>query len=82
MLNSYSNSNNYLNINAVSGTLVKNHKKSKFIYASGDSEVFDKYNPTVRNIPVIVLQAMIVADGMFLCEVVKMSDFYESERED
>lgn len=116
MLNSYasggnatSSSNNYLKINAISGTLVKNHPKSIFVTAKLDSPLFDPTNPRcvfpkaetyiateyIRTygatcgyetcdiqkqrdveVPCVVLQSMIVSDGLFLCEIVKRDDFF------
>lgn len=119
MFNSYasggratSSANNYLKINAINGTLVKNHPQSIFVQARIDSTIFDPTNPrcifpnaetyqdTERRqsgytpgygwnweeykvtrkrdveVPCIVLQAMIIGDGLFLCEIVKTSDFF------
>ena len=74
---------NSLQINAVSGTLVKNHKKSRFVYASTQSTIFDEMNPRIRftdgyfwkEKEVVVLQAMIAGEGVFLCEIVMKEDF-------
>lgn len=88
MFNSYeystSNSNN-LKINAVSGNLVKNHAKSRFIVCKSDSSVFDPKQPRIwikrlgkdycDPYDVVVLQAMIIGEGLFLCEVVLLGDF-------
>lgn len=122
MFNSYSYSsgghasasaNNYLKINAISGTLVKNHPKSIFVIAKADDTIFDPTNPRCRfpnaekytdiefrrgykytpgfgwdteeykvekyrdvEVPCVVLQSMIIGDGLFSCEIVKLSDFY------
>lgn len=122
MFNSYSYSsgghasasaNNYLKINAISGTLVKNHPKSIFVIAKADDTIFDPTNPRCKfpkaekqkvtkshqgynfrpglgwdteyytveeyvdvEVPCVVLQSMIIGDGLFSCEIVKLSDFY------
>lgn len=123
MFNSYAyaggghaSANNYLKINAISGTLVKNHPKSIFVIAKADDTIFDPTNPrckfpkaekytavktkqgynytpglgwdTIRweeeayrdvEVPCVVLQSMIIGDGLFSCEIVKLSDFYETD---
>lgn len=122
MLNSYSysqgghaNASNYLKINAITGTLVKNHPKSIFVKAKLDSTIFDPTNPRCVfpkaetyiktktyqtnyipgrgwqyeeyqvedkrdvEVPCVVLQSMIIADGLFLCEIVKTEDFFVVE---
>ena len=105
--------NNYLRINAISGTLVKNHPQSIFVRASGSSKLFNPTNPTCVfpkaktetysrykpqqeyvpgrgwqggyvdetvfvdvDVPCVVLQAMIIGDDMYLCEVVSKADFF------
>lgn len=59
MFNSYE-TNNSLKINAVSGTLLKNHPKSKFVVCDKDDKVFRRSNPCIWNgindVPVVVLQ--------------------------
>ena len=123
MFNSYANggnanasANNYLKINAISGTLIKNHPKSIFVRAKKDSTIFDPTNPrcvfpnaetymkTVwdyqakyipgrgwqsesreveakrdKEVPCVVLQAMIIDETSFLCEIVTLDDFYNVE---
>lgn len=125
MFNSYSyasgghasaSANNYLKINAISGTLVKNHPKSIFVIAKADDTIFDPTNPRCRfpnaekytdiefrrgykytpgfgwdteehevekyrdvEVPCVVLQSMIIGDGLFSCEIVKTSDFYATD---
>ena len=119
MFNSYAkggdasaSANNYLKINAISGTLIKNHPKSIFVRAKKDSTIFDPTNPRclfpkskdgVRveyrqkhftpglgwdlercevkvkedvEVPCVVLQAMIIGEDSFLCEIVTVDDFY------
>ena len=118
MFNSYSSAsasasaNNYLKINAISGTLIKNHPKSIFVRAKKDSTIFDpteprcvfpkaetymktKYDRTHyisgmgwqyeshqveakrdKEVPCVVLQAMIIDEDSFLCEIVTVDDFY------
>lgn len=91
MFNNYYASNNHsLNINAVNGTLVKNHPKSIFVYALKDSSIF-KTKPThsfvdktqwgdevIRTKRCVVLQAMLIAPETFLCEIVSEEDFENS----
>ena len=123
MFNSYSyasgghaSANNYLKINAISGTLVKNHPKSIFVIAKADDTIFDPTNPRCRfpkaekyiavktrqgynytpgygwdeikyeeeayrdvEVPCVVLQSMIIGDGLFSCEIVKAEDFYAKD---
>ena len=123
MFNSYAyaggghaSANNYLKINAISGTLVKNHPKSIFVIAKADDTIFDPTNPRFKfpkaekyiavktrqgyhytpgygwdeikyeeeayrdvEVPCVVLQSMIIGDGLFSCEIVKLSDFYETD---
>lgn len=79
-----------LKINAVAGTLVKNHPKSRFVVANKEDEIFNT-NPCLRVAstingryyssyePCVVLQAMIISDGLFLCEVILESDFNNGE---
>ena len=119
MLNSYasggsarSSANNYLKINAISGTLIKNHPKSIFVRAKKDDTIFDPTNPRCvfpkaetymetkhqqthylqgsgwqwesyqveskrdKEVPCVVLQAMIIDEDSFLCEIVTVDDFY------
>lgn len=119
MLNSYArggdasaSANNYLKINAISGTLIKNHPKSIFVRAKKDSTIFDPTNPRCvfpkaekvketrsrqkdyipgygwtyesydvdalkdKEVPCVVLQAMIIGEDSFLCEIVTLDDFY------
>ena len=113
--NASASSNNYLKINAISGTLIKNHPKSIFVRASKDSTIFDPTNPRCvfpkaekymktetcqthyvpgmgwqyetynrealrdKEVPCVVLQAMIVGEDSFLCEIVTVDDFYNVE---
>ena len=123
MFNSYASggratasANNYLKINAVNGTLVKNHPQSIFVHAKADSTIFDPTNPRCNfpnaetymrseadmewngdswrpvmreraakrdvEVPCVVLQAMIVGDGLFLCEIVPTDKFFVGASED
>jgi hypothetical protein len=110
--NASASANNYLKINAISGTLIKNHPKSIFVRAKKDDTIFDptnprcvfpkaetymqtKYDPQVyyadgrwqpktyeveakrdKEVPCVVLQAMIIDEDSFLCEIVTLDDFY------
>ncbi len=108
--------NNYLKINAISGTLIKNHPKSIFVRAKKDDTIFDPTNPRCvfpkaetymqtkydaqayyipgqgwksrtyeveakrdKEIPCVVLQAMIIGEDSFLCEIVTTDDFYNRD---
>ena len=110
--NASASANNYLKINAISGTLIKNHPKSIFIRAKANDTIFDPTNPRCvfpnaetymktesrqtnyipgsgwqweeyqvkaqrdKEVPCIVLQAMIIGEDSFLCEIVTVDDFY------
>ena len=110
--NASASANNYLKINAISGTLIKNHPKSIFVRAKKDDTIFDptnprcvfpkaetymqtKYDPQAyytdgrwqpktyeveakrdKEVPCVVLQAMIIGEDSFLCEIVTLDDFY------
>jgi hypothetical protein len=111
--NARASANNYLKINAISGTLIKNHPKSIFVRAKKDDTIFDPTNPRCvfpnaetymathsydtgkyisgygwekgyyqkeakrdKEVPCVVLQAMIIGEDSFLCEIVTLDDFY------
>lgn len=82
MFNTYHAGNQSIKINAVSGTLVKNHKKSRFVIARQNSSLFDPSKPQLTHKPhyayvqedAMVLQAMLLPDGNFLCEVLLVKD--------
>lgn len=110
--NASASANNYLKINAISGTLIKNHPKSIFVRAKQNDTIFDptnprcvfpnaetymktKYDPRAyyvdgrwqseiyeveakrdKEVPCVVLQAMIIGEDSFLCEIVTLDDFY------
>lgn len=89
MLNSY---NQKIEINAVSGTLVKNFKDSfmiNFHYNSPLAEQLLCKKPTLKkcdnvNEGVVVLQTMILPNNYLLCEVMWKDDFekmFETEQE-
>lgn len=91
MFNTYHAGNHSLNINAVSGTLVKNHPKSLFVVAEQDSLIFNSSKPQLpyrgdrgywEHADIIVLQAMLLPSGNFLCEVVRKDDFEEVVKND
>ena len=109
--------NNYLKINAISGTLIKNHPKSIFVRANKNDAIFDPTNPRCvfpkaetymetkrrkenyipgqgwtyedyqveakrdKEVPCVVLQAMIIGEDSFLCEIVTVEDFYGGSNE-
>ena len=110
--NASASANNYLKINAISGTLIKNHPKSIFVRARKNSTIFDPTEPRCvfpnaetyiktelrqthyipgsgwqweeckekatrdKEVPCVVLQAMIIDEDSFLCEIVTLDDFY------
>ena len=110
--NASASANNYLKINAISGTLIKNHPKSIFVRAKKNDTIFDPTNPRCvfpkaetymrreyrqanytpgsgwqieeyeipdkrdKEVPCVVLQAMIIGEDSFLCEIVTVDDFY------
>lgn len=110
--NASASANNYLKINAISGTLIKNHPKSIFVRAKANDTIFDPTNPRCvfpkaetymrieydksnyvtgmgwqyesrpveakrdKEVPCVVLQAMIIGEDSFLCEIVTVDDFY------
>lgn len=83
MFNSYS-SNNSININAVSGTIVKNYRKSfilRFHMGSSMADCILSENPFIEKsyskIPIVVLQVMLCGDGELLAEVMWKDDFDE-----
>lgn len=74
-----------IKVNAVSGTMVKNYKESFFIRfqkgSSLENLVFAE-NPYLhidkfgnKNTPIVVIQAMILAENHYLCEIVHKKDF-------
>lgn len=83
MFNSYS-SNNSIKINAVSGTIVKNYRKSfilRFNMESSMANCILSSNPSINRyrdeIPVVVLQVMLCGDKEFLAEIMYKDDFDE-----
>lgn len=83
MFNSYYGGTQKVEINAVSGTLVKNHPKSRFVVAKSNDTLFNETRPRMsyytkhgwESVDVVVLQAMLISDGNFLCEVVLLEDW-------
>ena len=88
MFNSYA-SNQDIKINAVSGTLVKNFRKSFFVDTSTSSNIFSD-DPKFQNSqfytcheePVVVLQTMLIGNGRCISEVMWKKDFDELFPED
>lgn len=84
MFNSYS-ANNSIKINAVSGTIVKNYRKSfilRFHMKSSMAESILSKKPFMKKNyseeePVVVLQVMLCGDGELLAEVMWKDDFDE-----
>ncbi len=89
MFDTYSNKQS-LNINAVSGTILKTYKDSFMLRFHMNSQVADKLlskNPTLQrkhqgeyssydqSDPVVVLQVMICGDQQLLAEVMWKEDF-------
>lgn len=83
---SYTGGNTNIKVNAVSGTLVKNYRKSFFLrFSIGDSLeglLFSK-TPRLQNPDcygsreVVVIQSMIIAEKTMLAEVMWKDDFDE-----
>lgn len=75
--------NNSIQINAVSGTLVKNYKESFVLRFHNKSPMADylfdqePFLKTYNNarIPVVVLQVMLAGDNYMIAEVMYKSDF-------
>lgn len=83
MFNSYS-SNNSIKINAVSGTIVKNYRKSFILRFNMGSLMADHIlseNPFIAKnyikIPIVVLQVMLCGDKELLAEIMWKEDFDE-----
>lgn len=82
MFNSYS-SNNSVEINAITGTIVKNYKDSFFKKFDLDSvfadRVFDTNSPHISNYgnnrPVVVLQMMMCGENKVIAELMWEQDF-------
>lgn len=82
MFNSY-NTNQKVEINAVSGTLVKNYKDSFILKFTSGSQMADKLfdiNPRVKvnshtELPVVVLQVMVSGNNELVAEVMWKKDF-------
>lgn len=78
--------NTSLNINAITGTLVKNYKDSFFIRFHLKSKfaesIFDEENPHIKKgykgferKSIVILQCMVCGDMEVLCEVMWKEDF-------
>lgn len=86
MFDTYTKNN--LNINAISGTLVKNYDKSFFITFSKNSVMEDivfSTNPRLKTGEyeyerIVVLQTMLLPENGYLCEIMWQSDFDEMFR--
>ena len=76
MLNSY---NDNLKINAVSGTMVKNYRKSFFCIRGSNAYIFEEYKPrlTESGSEIVVIQAMMLSETLYMCEVMYKGDFDE-----
>jgi hypothetical protein len=80
MFNSYS-SNNSIKINAISGTIVKNYRKSFIEGFHMKSCVAGKLlcaHPTLNDKPVVVLQVMLCGNEELLAEIMWKDDFNEA----
>lgn len=83
MFNSYS-ANNSIKINAVSGTIVKNYRKSFILQFNMGSLMADHIlskDPFMEKnyikIPIVVLQVMLCGDKELLAEIMWKEDFDE-----
>lgn len=83
MFNTYHAGNTTLNVNAVSGTLVKNYKDSFFynfhLKSPVASTIFNEKRQYIRvdrkEKDVVVIQCMILANEEFLTELMWKEDF-------
>lgn len=92
MLNSYSKGGNAsVSINAISGTIVKNHRESFILDYHLDSPIGKKlmvsdpklsirtnkfsYNNGYEDIPVVILQTMVCGDLRVISEIMWKEDF-------
>ena len=74
---------NHLKISAVSGKIERTYAGSKFVVCGKDSSAFDFRKPRIKYIngdrwgetEIVVLQAMIIENGLFLCEVIDKDMF-------
>lgn len=92
MFNSYVDNKFNYNVNAVSGTLRKTMKDSKFIISKLDYDLFI-FNPERQSFyyksdPIVILQIMLIGDNKCLIEFVEkdifdkiMSDSENDEKE-
>lgn len=69
---------NKLNINAVSGTLIKSHPKSRIVRFHMKSGMagtaFDVKQPEINHEKVVILQVMLCGDKEFLVEYIREAD--------
>lgn len=77
--------NTSLHINAVGGTLLKNHRNSFFLRCHMKSNMADKlfqmkpkYGDNYSGEDVVILQTMLCGDSELLFEVVKLKDYNDS----
>lgn len=83
MFNTYRGGDTNIKVNAVSGTMVKNFAKSFFLrFAIGSSmeeKLFSKEPRLTKSysgeFPVVVIQSMIIGDGLMIAEVMWKEDF-------
>ncbi len=71
MFDSAVNAKNVQTVNAVSGTLVKSHPKSYFMFGHADS----KNTLMGKGACPIILQAMLIGDKCLMYEVVDKRDY-------
>lgn len=79
MFNSYFDNKFNYNVNAVSGTLRKTMKDSKFIISKLDSDLYI-FNPRYQSLyyksaPIAILQIMLIGDNKCLIEYVEKDIF-------
>lgn len=75
MLNNYHSNSQSVQMNAVSGTIIKSHPKSQIRYCHLDSQLAgDLFG---RNPSHVVLQAMLCGEKRVLVEIVSAKDFEE-----
>lgn len=79
MFNSYVDNKFNYNVNAVSGTLRKTMKDSKFIISKLDYDLYI-FNPNQQSLyyksaPIVILQIMLIGDNKCLIEFVEKDIF-------
>lgn len=78
MLNSYNTTRQNTNINAVSGTIIKNYKESFFLRFDLESNLARQLlsnSPNYKDKQVVVIQMMVCGEMEVIAEVIKKDDY-------